>query len=92
MCRETFPGFAVIDEETGLINDLEGYSNDFFEDVGSVTGGGVVTAIFDPVQKWIQSVGLYCKGCGRQRRFPEGLRRICWRRWRTSDPGWQGWW
>ena len=51
LCRETFPGFAVIDEETSLIDDLEGDSNDLFEDVGSVTSGGVVTTIFDPVEK-----------------------------------------
>ena len=51
LCRETFPGFAVIDKETGLINELEGGANDLFEDVGSVTGGGVVTTIFDPVEK-----------------------------------------
>ena len=51
LCRETFPGFAVIDKETGLVDELEGDANDLFEDVGSVTGGGVVTAIFDPVEK-----------------------------------------
>ena len=51
MCRETFPGFTVIDEETGLINELEGDANYLFEAVGSVTGSGVVTAIFDPVKK-----------------------------------------
>ena len=48
---EMFPGFAIIDEETGLIDYLEGDANDLFEVVGSVTGGGVVTAIFDPVKK-----------------------------------------
>ena len=46
LCRETFPGFAVIDKETGLINDLEVNVNDLFESVGSVTGGSVVTARF----------------------------------------------
>ena len=51
LCRETFPGFAVVDEETGLIEDLEGDANDLFKYVGSVTGGGVVTTIFDPVEK-----------------------------------------
>ena len=51
LCRETFPGFAVIDEETGLIDNLEGDANYLFEAVGSVTGGGVVTAIFDPGEK-----------------------------------------
>ena len=48
---ETFPGFAVVDEETGLINKLEGDANYLFEAVGSVAGVGVVTAIFEPVEK-----------------------------------------
>ena len=30
MCSETFPGFAVIDKETGLINKLEGDANYLF--------------------------------------------------------------
>ena len=51
LCRETFIGFTVIDKETGLIGELEVDANDLFEAVGSVTGGGVVTAIFDPVEK-----------------------------------------
>ena len=40
-----FPGFLVIDEETNMINDLEGDANYLFEAVGSVTGSGVVTKI-----------------------------------------------
>ena len=51
LCRETFPGFSVINEETGLINKLESNANCLLEAVGSVTVGGVVTAIFDPVEK-----------------------------------------
>ena len=51
LCSETFPGFAVIEEEIGLINYLEGDAGYLFEAVGSVSGGGVVTAIFDPVKK-----------------------------------------
>ena len=51
LCSEMFPDFAVIDEETGLINDLEGDADYLFEAVRSVAGGGVVTAIFDPVEK-----------------------------------------
>ena len=51
LCRETLPGFAVIDEETGLINYTEGDINEFLEAVGSVTNGGVFTAIFNPVEK-----------------------------------------
>ena len=51
LCRETFPGFEVVDEDTGLIDELEGDVNDLLEAVGRVTGSGVVTAIFDPVKK-----------------------------------------
>ena len=51
LCRETLPDFAVIYEETGMIHELEVDANDLFEAVGSVTGGGVVTAIFGPVKK-----------------------------------------
>ena len=50
-CRESFPGFAVINKETVLINKLKGDANDLFKAVGSVTGGSVVTTIFDPVEK-----------------------------------------
>ena len=42
---ETFPYFAVIDEETGLINKLEGDASYLFETVQSVSGGGVVATI-----------------------------------------------
>ena len=51
LCRETFPGFAVIYKDTGLINELEGNCNYLFKAIGSVTDGRVVTAIFDPVEK-----------------------------------------
>ena len=51
LCRETFPGFSVVDKDTGLVEKLEGDANDLLEAVGIVTGGGVVTAIFDPVEK-----------------------------------------
>ena len=34
-----------------MINELEGDANYLFESVGSVTGGGIATAIFDPVEK-----------------------------------------
>ena len=49
--REMFPGFAIIDEDTGLIDELEGGTNGLIESIGIVTGGVVVTAIFDPVEK-----------------------------------------
>ena len=51
LCSETFPGFAVINKEIGLTNDLEGGVDYLFKAVGSVSGGGVVTPIFDPVER-----------------------------------------
>ena len=51
LCRETFPDFAVVNKETGLINELEGDADYLFKDVRSVSGGGVVATIFDPVEK-----------------------------------------
>ena len=57
LCGETFPGFAVVIKDTGLVYDLESNANDLFEAVRSVTGGGVVTAIFDPVEK--DSIGWF---------------------------------
>ena len=62
LCRETFPRFAVIDEDIGLINKLEGDANDLFEAVGSVTGGGMFTAIFDPVEKGFNRLVYIVKG------------------------------
>ena len=49
LCSDAFIGFAVIEEKTGLINELEGNSDYLFEAVGTVAGGGVVTANIDPV-------------------------------------------
>ena len=37
---EMFPGFTVINKDTGLINELEVDANYLFKDVGSVTDGG----------------------------------------------------
>ena len=48
---ETFPNFSVIDEETGLINKLEGHNDELFEAVRIVAGSSVVDAIFDLVEK-----------------------------------------
>ena len=62
LCRETFPGFAVIDEETGMIENLGGNANELFKAVGSVTGGGVVTAIFDPVEKGFNRLVYIIRG------------------------------
>ena len=57
LCRETFPGFAVIDKETGLIYDLEVDANELFEAVGSVTGGDVVYAILTLSKRY--SIGWF---------------------------------
>ena len=51
LCSEMFPDFSVINEETGLIKELEDDSDYLFEAVGSVAGGCIVTAIFVPVEK-----------------------------------------
>ena len=51
LCGETFPGFAVVYKETVLVDELESDACDLFEAVGSVTGGGVITTVFDPVEK-----------------------------------------
>ena len=48
---QMFPGFAVVYKETCLVYELESDASDLFEDVGSVTGGGIITAVFDPVEK-----------------------------------------
>ena len=48
---QTFPGFAVVYKETGLVDDLEIDANDLLKAVGSVTGGGAITAVFEPVEK-----------------------------------------
>ena len=55
LCGETFLGFAVNNKDIGLIDEMEGDANDLFGVVGSVTGGGVVTAIIDPVKKGFNS-------------------------------------
>ena len=62
LCRERLSGFAVINEETVLIDELEGDANDLFEAVGSVTGGGVVTAVFDPVEKGFNRLVYIIRG------------------------------
>ena len=56
LCGQTFPGFAFVYKETGLVDELESDTDDLFEALGRVTGGGVITAVFDPVEKgfnWI---------------------------------------
>ena len=69
MCSETFPGFAVIDEDTGMINELEDAADYLFEAVGSVTGGSVVTAIFDPVEKVFNPLANIIRGAKKTASF-----------------------
>ena len=48
---QTFPGFAVVYKEDGLLDELESDTDDLFEAVGSVAAGGVITTVFDPVEE-----------------------------------------
>ena len=51
LCGQTFPGFAVVYKEAGLVDKMKSDTDDLFKAVGSVDGGGVITAVFDPVEK-----------------------------------------
>ena len=51
LCGLTFPGFAVVYKETGLVDELKGDIDDLFKAIGSVAGGGVISAVFDPVKE-----------------------------------------
>ena len=62
LCGQTFPGFAVVYKETGLVEELESDADDLFEAVGSVTSGGVITAVFDPVEKVFNWLVYVIKG------------------------------
>ena len=62
LCRYTFTGFAVIGEETSLIENLEGDTNDLFEAIGTVIVGVVVTTIFDPVEKGFNRLVYIIRG------------------------------
>ena len=62
LCCEAFPDFAVIDEETGLINELECNADYLLEAVRSVAGGDVVTTIFDLVKKGFDRLVNIVKG------------------------------
>ena len=61
---ETFPGFAVINKEAGLVDELENDANDLFEAVGSVTGGVVVIKMFDPIKKGFNRLIYVIRGAG----------------------------
>ena len=51
LCGQTFPCFAVVYKEIGLVDDLESDADDLLQAVGSVAGGRIITAVFDPVEK-----------------------------------------
>ena len=51
LCGQTFPGFSVVYKEAGLVEDLKIDTDDLFEVVGSVAGGGVISAVFDSVEE-----------------------------------------
>ena len=51
LCGQTLPGFSVVYKEAGLVEDLKIDTDDLFEVVGSVAGGGVISAVFDPVEE-----------------------------------------
>ena len=48
---KTFPGFAVVYKDIGLIDELKIDTDELFEAVGIVAGGGAITAVFDPVEE-----------------------------------------
>ena len=48
---QTFPGFAVVYKNAGLVYKLEGDANDLFKAVWNVVGDGVISAVFDPVEE-----------------------------------------
>ena len=45
LCGETFRVFTVVKKETGLVDDMESDDSDLFKAVGSVAGGGVISAV-----------------------------------------------
>ena len=51
LCEQTFPGFAVVYKEPGLVDKLKSDTDDLFKAVGSVAGGGVIAAVFNPVKE-----------------------------------------
>ena len=59
LCGQTFPGFAVVYKENGMVDKLESDTDDLFKAAGSVTGGGVITSVFDSVEEgfnWLVDV------------------------------------
>ena len=51
LCGQTFTEFAVVYKETGLVDELKIDTNEFFEAVGSVAGGVLITSVFDSVEE-----------------------------------------
>ena len=42
---------SVVYKETCMVDNLKGDTNDLFKAVQSVAGGGVISAVFDPVEE-----------------------------------------
>ena len=62
MNGKTFLGFAVIHKKAGLIYKLKGNAEDLFSAVWGVAGGGVIYAVFYPVEEilnWLIDV-VFC--------------------------------
>ena len=51
LCGKTSPGFAVVYKEAVLVDELKSDTDDLFKAVGIFSGGGVITAVFDPVEE-----------------------------------------
>ena len=49
LSAQTFPGFAVVYKETGLVDNLKSNTGDLLKAVGSVSDDGLITAIFDSI-------------------------------------------
>ena len=62
LCGETFPGFSVVDKDTSLVDELEGDSNYLLKALGGVTGSGIVTPIFEPVEKGFNQLVCVIRG------------------------------
>ena len=42
--------FVVVYKDAGMVDELKSDTNDFFEAIGIVAVGSVITAVFDPVK------------------------------------------
>ena len=56
---KAFSGFTVVYKEASLVDKLKGDTDELFEAVGSVAGGGVISTFFKPVEEgfnWLIAV------------------------------------